>query len=107
MEKKKRQMSKKSRIFAALAAVGMLLFCCACEAQNTSPIEEGSLAAGEEYVYVPEFYIIENEQIGMFGIREAQFQGDRMYYRYFTEMIGWWDFGTLEYRTLDDFWGGT
>ena len=99
--KKTERKNRRSRIFAAFVAVGMLLFCCACGAENTSPIVEGSLAAGEEYVYVPEFYTIDQEQLGLFGIREAQFQKDRMYYRYFTEMVGWWDVGTLEYRELD------
>lgn len=103
MEKRNTQKRKKSRILMFVIGMSMMLFSCGTKEEGTSIVDANSHVLGEEYVYVPEFYTIENEELGGFGIRASQFYGDRLYYRYSTdEIVGAWYVNAFEYREMND-----
>lgn len=93
----------KSRILMCMIVMSMLLFSCGTKEGDAGTVDADSHVPGEEYVYVPEFYSIENEELGGFGILEAQIHEDRMYYRCNTGVIsGWWYESVFEYRDMND-----
>ncbi len=99
----KKRTQKKSRILMLMIVMSIMLFSCAGKGENTGTVDINSNAPGEDYVYVPQFHTIENDELGGFGIIEAQFCGDRMYYRCNTDVIvGWWYKSIFEYRDMND-----
>lgn len=93
----------KSRILMCMIVMSMLLFSCGTKEDDAGTVDTDSYVPGEEYVYVSQFYTIENEELGGFGISEAQIHEDRMYYRCNTGVIsGWWYESTFEYRDMND-----